>query len=184
MTNRKERLRNILIKKEFLAGKRILDKFLSNKTSFNEYFKSKIAEYPDMRAVTDEYSNVHLSYSELESQISCFASALQKSGLKKGAFVGIFSEHNGRWICIEQAVMRCGAIATLRGSKAPVEELNYILNHCEPKGLILENSRLFEKIKPYIQDKNLKFVIVMFNNEKTELSGVDYPVYYYEDVCK
>ena len=138
--SKKERLRKILLKKDFLSGKRTIEKFLSNKTSFNEYFKEKIAEYPDMRAITDEYSNVFMSYSELENQSSKLACILQKTGIKKGDFICIFSENNGRWMSIEQAVMRCGAIPALRGSKAPLEELNYILTNCEAKGLILEHS--------------------------------------------
>ena len=49
-TNKKERLRKVLLKRDFLSGKRTIEKFLANKISFNDYFKSKIAEYPDMRA--------------------------------------------------------------------------------------------------------------------------------------
>ena len=90
--SKKERLRKILIKRNFLSGKRAIEKFLSNKISFNEYFKDKISEYPDMRAVTDEYKNVYMSYSELESQISKLSGFIQNSGIKKGDFVCIFSE--------------------------------------------------------------------------------------------
>ena len=182
--SKKNRLRKILLKKDFLSGKRTIEKFLSNKTSFNEYFKDKISDYPDMRAVTDEYNNVYMSYSELETQISKLSYVIQSTGIKKGDFVCIFSENNGRWICTEQAVMRCGAIATLRGSKAPLEELNYILTNCEAKGLILETPKLFQNIKPYLNSTDLKFVVIMFDDGKTEIdkSDINCPVYYYDTV--
>ena len=181
---KKERLRKILLRREFLRGKRNIEKFLSDKTSFNEYFKTKISEYPDMRAVTDEYCNVYMSYGDLESDIEKLAVAIQQFGIQKGDIVCIFSENHGRWICTEQAVMRCGAIAALRGAKAPTEELNYILNTSEAKGLIVENVNTFEKIKPYLANLGLKFVLVMFNDGKTELKDVNCPAYYYDDAIK
>ena len=184
VNSKKERLRKILIRRNFLSGKRTVEKFLANKTSFNEYFKDKISKYPDMRAVTDEYKNVYMSYSELESQITKLSGFIQNKGIKKGDFVCIFSENNGRWICNEQAVMRCGAIAALRGSKAPLEELNYILNNCKAKGLILENSNLFQNIKPNLKNLDLKFILIMFKDEKTVIdsSDINCSVYYYDDI--
>ena len=180
--NKKERLRKITIKKEYLKTKRRLDKFLSNKTSFNDYFRNKILEYPDMRAITDTYNNVFMSYENLENGISKLASALQSYGTQKGDFVCIFSENNGDWAMCEQAVMTCGAIPALRGSKANIEELNYIIDHCEPKGLILENEKCFNNLKPHLKNKNLKFVVIMFKKEKTDFSDIACPVYYIEDI--
>ena len=56
--SKKERLRKIEIKREYLKSKKRIDKFLSNKISFNRYIREKTAEYPDMRAITDTYNNV------------------------------------------------------------------------------------------------------------------------------
>ena len=178
--SKKERLRKIAIKKEYLKSKRRLDKFLSNKTSFNDYFRDKILEYPDMRAITDTYNNVFMSYENLEDGISKLSCALQSYGVQKGDFVCIFSENNGMWAMCEQSVMTCGAIPALRGSKAPKEELNYIINNCEPKGLIIENEKILAEIKPYL--KNVEFVVVMFKKDITDFSDINCPVYFLEDI--
>ena len=106
MPNRKERLRKIFIKKDYLKGKRRIEKFLGDKISFNEYFKEKISNYSDLKAVTDEYNNVYMTYEQMENQISEISSRIQLFGIKKDDFICIFSENNGRWICTEQSVMR------------------------------------------------------------------------------
>ncbi|MBQ7450392.1 AMP-binding protein [bacterium] len=182
MNTKKERLRKIAIKREYLKSSRRINKFLSNKSSFNEYFKEKISEYPDMRAVTDTYNNVYLSYENLESGIYNLACALQSYGIKKNDFVCIFSENNGIWAMCEQAVMTCAAIPTLRGSKAPAEELNYIINHCEAKGLILENEKVLKNLKPYLNNKKLDFIVVMYKKNKIDFSDIKCPIYYLEDI--
>ena len=180
--NKKERLRRIAIKIEYLKSKRRLDKFLSNKKSFNDYFRDKILEYPDMRAITDTYNNVFMSYENLENGISKLASALQSFGTSKNDFICIFSENNGNWAMCEQAVMTCGAIPALRGSKAPVEELNFIIEHSEAKGLILENEKVLNNLKPYLQNKNFNFIVIMFKKEETDFSEIGCSVYYLEDI--
>ena len=182
--SKKERLRKIAIKREYLKSKKRIDKFLSNKISFNRYFREKTAEYPDMRAITDTYNDVFLNYAELNSGIHNLACALQSFGVEKNDFVCIFSENNGFWALCEQAVMECGAVPTLRGSKANVEELDYIINHSEAKGLILENENLLNNLKPYITNKKLNFIVVMFKKEENEYTDFGCPVYYLEDLIK
>lgn len=182
LNTKKERIKKIEIRKKYLKSKKRLDKFLSNKTSFNEYFMNKIAEYSDMRAITDTYNNVFMDYANLEKGIINLSCKLQSLGIKKEDFICIFTENNGYWAMCEQAVMSCGAIPTLRGSKAPTEELNFIINHCEAKGLILENEKLFEKIKPFIKDKQLNFIFIMFKKEPIDFSDINCPVYYIEEI--
>lgn len=181
---RKERLRTLLLKRKFLSGKRKVVKFLEDKTSVNNYFKERISGYNDLPAVTDTYTNVYLTFAEVEEQMSAFAAALQSFGIQKGDFVDIFTENNGRWCICEQGAMRTGAVCALRGSNAPVEELNYIMDHSEAKGVILRDGNLFKSLKPYLENRDLNFVIVMFKGAKDDLSGIKAPVYYFEDVIE
>lgn len=181
---RKERLRTLLLKRKFLSGRRKVVKFLEDKTSVNNYFKERISGYNDLPAVTDTYTNVYLTFAEVEEQMSAFAAALQSFGIQKGDFVDIFTENNGRWCVCEQGAMRTGAVCALRGSNAPVEELNYIMDHSEAKGVILRDGNLFKSLKPYLENRDLNFVIVMFKGAKDDLSGIKAPVYYFEDVIE
>jgi len=181
---RKERKRQILIKKQLLSDKRQMERFLSDKTSFNNYFKESISGYGNLPAVTDTYNDLEMNYSEFEGQISLISSALQSFGVKRGDFVGIFTENNGRWAVCEQAVMRCGAIATLRGSNCPVGELDYIMGHSDAVGIFVRDGNLLSKLKPYLKNHALNFVIIMFKGAKDDLSGIDAPVMYFEDALE
>ncbi|MGI6679974.1 MAG: AMP-binding protein [Bdellovibrionota bacterium] len=161
-----ERLKRLNEKraKEVAIEEQELDVFYKKHVSFTNYFKEKIKEYRELNAVLDEYTNVSLTYEELENEISGVASCLQSLGVKKGDFVALFSESNGRWVVMDQALTRNGAISTLRGTAAPIEELEYILEHSECVGVILQNKALYDKLKDVLSKFDLKFIILMFDN--------------------
>lgn len=179
---KQERRRKILLKREFLRGKRITERFLAAQSSYNKFLELKMSEYGDIPAITDEYNNIELTYNELGEEIRNFASALQSYGLQKGDFVDIFTENNGRWFPCDQGVMRCGAVCVLRGSNAPASELDYIMTHSDAVGVILKDGKLLHELKPYLSKRNLKFIILMFKSENDDLADINSPVFYYEDV--
>ncbi|MCQ2739661.1 MAG: AMP-binding protein [bacterium] len=185
MTNdRKERLRKALIRKKVLADRRTIDKFLAECTSLNNYFKMEISTYGDLEAITDTYNKVKMTYTDVESSISSLSAFIQSKRISKGDFVDIFTENNGRWAIVEQASMRCGAVCTLRGSNAPVEELDYIIAHSDAKALIIKDGILLNKLKPFLGKYSLNFIIIMFRSEKDDLLDVNCPVYYFEDAVE
>lgn len=170
--------------KEIAVEEKELEEFYNKYESFPNYFKIKINEYNNRNAILDEYTNVKLTYAQLEDNIKDFASGLQALGVKKGDFISLFSENNGRWVVIDQAITRNGAISTLRGVNAPVDELDYILEHSESVGLILQNKTIFEKLKSTLNKFKLKFIILMFDtaNTATTNDGLNVPIYLYDDV--
>ena len=159
-----------------------IEKQLKNVNSLYEYLEKTFDKYPDYPAITDEYSNIKQTYSQLKESIDNFASGLQLLGVAKGDFIAVFSENNGRWIVIDQGIIKCGAIDVLRGSNAPVSELDFILKHSKAKGVILKDKIIFEKIKPYLQKYYLQFVILMFKDGEINTTGLDVSVYCYKDV--
>lgn len=183
--SRQEKLRQLKLKRKLKSDIRELDNFLSTKTSLNNYFKEQISQYGDLQAITDTYCNVHLTYKEVEEQISLFASGIQSLGINKGDFVGIFTENNGRWCICHQGTMRCGAVCTLRGSNAPATELDFILMHSEAKGVVLKDGILLNSLKPFLSNhNNLKFIVLMFKGKNDDLSNVNIPIYYFEDILE
>lgn len=179
--DRQERYRKIMLKRKLLSEKRFLDSFFADKTSFNDYYEEKISKYLDLPALTDTYNNLELTYADFKEQMISLASALQSFGVNKGDFIGLFTESNGRWAICEHAILRCGAVAVLRGSNAPVSELSYIISHSEAKGIIVKDGLLLNSLKPYLSEFNFKFILLMFKSEKDDLSEVNCPVYYFDD---
>ena len=182
--DKKSRLRRINLWKKLKADRRELEEFFKGKISLNDYFQERIANYGDIPAVTDAHNKVSLTFREFEKQTNILRNFLQTMGVKKGDFVDIFSENNGRWCVCEQAAMRCGAVCTLRGSNAPVEELDYIIQHSDAVGLILQNGKLLNELKPFLNKHHLNFIVLMYKSEKDDLSNVNKSVFYLEDIIQ
>ncbi len=152
--------------------------------SLYQYLEKTLKKFPEYKAITDKYSQIEMTYAQLHEHIDKFSIGLQTLGLQKGEFVAIFSENNGRWPVIDMAVNRCGAIDVLRGSNAPVEELDYILNHSDSVGLVVKDNVIFNKLKPCFLKYNFKFIILMFKKELADLSDLSVQVYSYEEVIE
>lgn len=148
-----------------------------------DYYTHCTQDYKDLAAITDAVHHLEMTYGEIAEQISLFASGLQFLGLKKNDFVGLFTENNGRFIVCDQGILRCGAIDVLRGSNAPIEELNYILGHSEACALVLKDKKIFNALKGYLNELNLKFVVLMFG-EDIDKEGLNFQVYTFNEVLE
>lgn len=160
-----------------------IEEQMKDVSSMTDYIEKTIKKYPDYMAITDEYSKINMTYSELWDDVENFAKGLQALGVKKSDFVGIFSENNGRWTVIDFGILKCGAIDVLRGANAPVDELDYIIKHSDMSGIVISNIATFYKLKLILQKhKTLNFVILMFSSDDLDKSDLSIPVYSYEDV--
>lgn len=156
-----------------------INKFLSEQSSLPEFLLSEMANYKEMKAITDEHFNVEMNYEDVISDVNNIANSMQVLGIGKNDFVSFFSENNGRHFSFNQGTMKVGACSVLRGIASPVEELEYILNHSESKALVLSDYKILEKLIGVIdQNKFLKFVVVVF--EKGKPAECKIPVYSYE----
>jgi len=173
--------RKNLIAREIVIDRRKLDAFLLKENSLNGYIKKRIENFSISDAITDKYNKIKMTYEQLADKISYLASGMQLLGLSKSDFVCIFSENNGLCCVVEQASMRNGAISVLRGSNAPNGELNYILEHCEAKALIVKDVKLLNSLIPFLNNHNLKFIIVMFDNIEKNYD-INSPVYSLNEV--
>ena len=126
---------------------------------------------PEHKALVDKYSKISLTFGELNNEIDIIAGGLQALGLQKGEKVSLFSENNARWMIFDQAILRCGGVDAVRGSKAPIEELEYIIEHSDSVGVVLYDYSLYKKLENKIKNSSLKFVVIMFCENSTEDSS-------------
>ena len=167
---------------DIIAETKMIDELVDKYQTVSNYFKARIAPHKDLMAITDTHSKISMTYAELEDHISNLASGLQSLGIEKGNHVAIFTENTGRFVVCDQAVMRCGAVSVLRGSNAPIEELEFITHHSDSCAVILRDKNLFDKAKGFLSQCNIKFVVVMFSDEDFDRSGLNCPVYTYDEV--
>ena len=152
--------------------------------SLSEVLESCMERFSDYQAVTDKYNNVFMTYGELRKTMNLFATGLQALGVKKGDKVGLFAENNGMWMATSMAILKCGAVDVIRGSNAPIEELEYITSHADCKGLILRDEKLYNAMKPFLEEYKLDFVIVTYVKGELDTKNVKAKVYAYGDIIK
>jgi len=179
-----EKVRDDLIgvSEDILKDREYIREQLGDVKSLNDYVERKAGRYPDLMAISDPYSNVSLTFAQLLEQMGLFASGLQSLGIQKGDFVALFSESNGRFMPVCHGILRCGAIATLRGSNAPLEELDYVLSHSDAKALVVQNEKTFKNLIPYLGNHNLNFVVIMF--KENDYNDLGYPVYSFDEILE
>lgn len=150
--------------------------------SLSEVLESCMDKYADYPAISDPYNGVSLTYRELKYEMNTFASGLQALGVKKGDKVGLYSESQGLWMPTSLAISKCGAIDVIRGSNAPIDELEYITMHSDCKGLILRDIKLYNALKPFLEKYRLDFVIILFAEGEIDKTNINSTVYTRDEV--
>ncbi|MBQ3640991.1 AMP-binding protein [bacterium] len=146
-----------------------------------EYCMDKFSSYP---AITDAYNNVYMTYKEMKDEMLKFASGLQSLGIKKYDKIGLFSESHGLWMATSLGILKTGAIDVIRGSNAPVSELEYIAMHADCRALILRDDKLFNKLKPFLTKYRFDFIVITYKTAEIDTEGINYPVYTHQDILK
>ena len=152
--------------------------------SLAEVLESCMDKYANYQAITDKYNNISMTYGELKQEMNYFASGLQALGVKKGDKVGLYAESNGLWMATSLAIQKCGAIDVIRGSNAPIEELQYITAHADCKGLILRDDKLFKAMKPFLEKYRLDFVIITYSKGEIDSTNIKTKVYTHQDIIE
>ena len=166
--------------------KRLADQTVSydGLNSLAEVLESCMDKFSSYQAITDKYNNVYMTYGELKEEMTNFAAGLQALGVKKGDKVGLFAESNGLWMATSLAIQKCGAIDVVRGSNAPIEELEYITAHADCKGLILRDEKLYKAMTPFLKKYRLDFVIITYSKESLDTSEIKSKVYTHKDIIE
>ena len=144
--------------KKFFNGR----KYIKNLNHIDELWESLKNKYGNTIAVNDLRGkfNEKFTYAELADNITKASIAFKNYGLVKGDVVTLISENSPRWLIADQALMRLGAIDAVRGTNSPSLELDYIIEHSNSVGLIVQSSEIWFKLnKRYELIKNLKFII-------------------------
>merc|ERR1711991_616005 len=110
------------------------------------------------------------SYSELADLITKVSSAFKGHGLVKGDVVTVISENSPRWLLVDQGLMRLGAINAVRGINSPSVELNYIIEHSNSVGLVVQSKETWLKLNNKEElKKRLKFIINLEDDQSESL---------------
>ncbi len=99
-------------------------------------FERTASAYPDVEALVDVASDRRWTYTELNSEIDCFAKALIASGIERGDRVGIWAANCPEWTILQYATAKVGAILVAINPAYRTHELAYALKHSGTRMLV------------------------------------------------
>ena len=148
-----------LSKKDKFAKNRDFIKNLDHIDQIWEKLKFKCGDTLAVCDLRGKYKE-KFSYSELADLITKVSFSFKNYGLKKGDVVTVISENSPRWLAVDQGLMRLGAINAVRGINSPSVELDYIIEHSNSVGLIVQSKEIWLKLNNKEElKKRLKFII-------------------------
>lgn len=135
-------------------------------------------KFANTLAVCDTHRSpqVQMTYGELYAQMRQFAAGLQSLGIRPEPTaefptrIALFSDNQPRWLVADQGIMLAGAADVVRSAQADLTELQFILSNSGASALIVEDAALLKKLRPYLDDFALQF-IVLLSDEAVEDSS-------------
>ncbi len=108
------------------------------------------------------------SASEYIRQSELFSLGLLALGLKKGDVIATISNNRPEWNIADMGMSQAGIVHVPVYPTISKEDYDFILNHCEPKIVIVSDRQLYEKIRPVAENAPSIKEIYTFN----EIDGV------------
>jgi long-chain acyl-CoA synthetase len=155
--------------------------------SLPELWAIAAQRFASVTAVHDPHSEptVRLSYAELHQQIRHFAAGLQSLGVQPTTEpvpprIALISDNCPRWLVADQGIMLAGGVDVVRSSQAEGAELQFILKDSGAIALITENLATFKKLRPFLTDLDIQFVILL--TEETSATEETFKVLRFSEV--
>ncbi|WP_036481162.1 long-chain fatty acid--CoA ligase [Myxosarcina sp. GI1] len=139
----------------------------SSLQSLTEITPITAEKFGDVVALHDPHSKpeVKITYRELNRQVGYFAAGLQALGLKPQDKVAFFADNSPRWFIGDRAIMTAGGVDVVRSAGAEQQELVYILQNSDSTSLVVENLKIWTKLRSQLKDLSLQFVILLSDEQ-------------------
>ncbi|NTU68530.1 MAG: long-chain fatty acid--CoA ligase [Chlorobiaceae bacterium] len=141
-------------------------------TSVFSHFRGQGGKSPIARKINGSYQPI--SYDSLEKDYHHLAAFLKSQGIKQNDRVAILSENRPGWYLSDMAILSVGAIDVPLYPSLPPNQIEYILNNCGAKGIVVSNMLQLGKIMSIWQNlPDLNLVIVMNRLEEAIEDVID-----------
>lgn len=129
--------------------------------------------------INNEY--VGITHDEVYNYTVRFANGLAALGIKRESKVAIIAENRPEWLYSDMAILGLGAVDVPLYPISTADTIEFILNNSESVGVIVSNKFHLNKVLKIRNNcKNLKFIIVMNNEDAPEEEGI----YSFESICE
>ncbi|SHJ91509.1 amino acid adenylation domain-containing protein, partial [Clostridium cavendishii DSM 21758] len=134
--------------------KLILNEFNNTSTEYDkektivEIFEYQVNKTPNNIAVV--YEDKKLNYKELNEKVNILARNLRELGIKPNDFVAISAQKSLEMIIGILGIIKAGAAYVPIDPKYPKDRINYMLDDCKPKALLVYKANIKTKKIPII----------------------------------
>ena len=97
-------------------------------------------------SIKDDKSIKSFSWQEVTEKAISISSFLKNKGVVKGDRVMLVSEGRPEWMISDLAILGTGAITVPNYTTYTQKDFEFVLNDCQPKGLIVSNKKLHKTI--------------------------------------
>jgi len=113
-----------------------------------EVFRNRVAASADRVALREKREGrwVDITWREVESWVDDLAVGFVELGLNRKEAVGIISTNRPEWMYLDHAVMAAGGFLVPVYPTLLADDVAYILNHCEARFVIVENTGQLDKV--------------------------------------
>ena len=139
-------------------------------SSVFSHYREDDSKFPIARKINGVYEPI--SYRSLEEDIDHFASFLKQNGVTAKDRVAILSENRPGWYLADMAILNIGAINVPLYPSLPSNQIEYILNNCTAKAIVVSNMLQLGKILSIWQNLPELNLVVVMNRLEEEVEDV------------
>ncbi len=136
------------------------------------HYREQEDKFPISRKVNGKYEPI--PYRELEEDVQHLSAFLKHNGIAAQDRVAILSENRPGWYLSDMAILNLGAVNVPLYPSLPPNQIEYILNNCGAKAIIVSNTLQLGKILSIWQNlPELTLVIIMNRLEESMEDVID-----------
>ena len=136
-------------------------KNLKNLYELFEIQSNKFSKNDFLHSINDDKSIKSLSWQNVSEKVLSISIFLKNKGITKGDRIMLVSEGRPEWMISDLAILGTGAITVPNYTTYTQKDFEFVLSDCQPKGLIVSNSKLYKTIFDAAKKINFSFEFVV-----------------------
>lgn len=105
--------------------------------NWNDILRTAAQRWPDMEAVVTDGQRIN--YRTFLEEVNRLAKGLYAIGIRKGDRVALWMSNRIEWCYCRFAIYKLGAVMVPLNTRYRTADIEYVLNHCDAKALVMED---------------------------------------------
>ncbi len=137
-----------------------------------ELQKNKFKSNEFLHSINNDKSINSLNWLNVSEKIELLANYLKEQKVQKGDRIMLVSEGRPEWMISDLAILANGAITVPNYTTYTQKDFEFILNDCEPVGLIISNEKLYKTILNASKVINFNFKFIISFDELNNIQNI------------